>query len=84
MGHRIVKGTAYFETFSEARSIAAKVGGRVVEYERGFAVQYRVSGPYYPENEETTSLSIPLGGGLYSDRSSAYYDGPLSRGARWR
>ena len=51
MGPRIVKGIAYFETFSEARSIAAKVGGRVVEYERGFAVQYRVSGPYYPGNE---------------------------------
>ena len=51
MGHSIVKGIAYFETFSEARSIAAKVGGRVVEYGSGFAVQYRVSGPYYPVNK---------------------------------
>jgi len=23
---------------------------RVVEYERGYAVQYRISGPYYPQD----------------------------------
>jgi len=48
------RNVAYFKTFSEARSIAAKVGGRVVEYGRGFAVQYRKSGPYYPELEGST------------------------------
>jgi hypothetical protein len=48
------RNVAYLKTFSEARSIAEKVGGRVVQYRRGFAVQYRKSDRYYPELEGST------------------------------
>ena len=53
---KIKKGIYYYED----RKIAEKVvndikknypESRVVEYGLGFAVQYRISGPYYPELE---------------------------------
>lgn len=52
------RGVTYFPTFQEARDRAAQeVRGfpawRVVGYERGWAIQYYPSGPYYPELQET-------------------------------
>ena len=46
------KGIAYFRHYKSACKIADFVGGRVVEYLRGYAVQYRISGPYFPEPTE--------------------------------
>lgn len=51
------KGIAYFDTFEEARAVAAeKLKGypswRIIRYQLGWAIQYRVMGPYYPELEE--------------------------------
>ncbi len=48
------KGILYYPTFDAADNIANTLQAdhpsvRVVEYETGFAVQYSVSGPYYPE-----------------------------------
>ena len=48
---KLHKGVAYFPTHSDAALVAASFGGRVVEYTRGFAAQYEVSGPYWPERE---------------------------------
>jgi len=46
--------TYYAKTFQEARAIRDKLReklpeARVVEYERGYAIQYRKSGRYYPD-----------------------------------
>ena len=47
------KGIAYFQNFSDANEVAKRLGGesRVVSYQLGYAVQYRKSGPYFPEME---------------------------------
>ena len=48
------KGEAYFPNFASACRMAEIMGnGRVIEYGLGFAVQYRVSGPYYPNRPLT-------------------------------
>jgi hypothetical protein len=67
---KLHKGIAYFTERESARVICAEIIGRkahpldigtqypqarVVEYDRGFAVQYRLSGPYYPELETENS-----------------------------
>ncbi len=47
------KGIAYFPTFEEARDVSEGYeGSRVVHYELGWAIQYRVSGPYFPEMDD--------------------------------
>ena len=52
------KNTDYFRNYSMAAEIRDQLqdgewpNARVVEYQRGFAVQYYLSGPYYPEREE--------------------------------
>ncbi len=47
------KGVAYFGTYREARDVATKeIKGhawRIVRYTLGWAIQYRISGPYFPE-----------------------------------
>jgi len=50
-------GVAYFQVFNDARDHGQKHGKgypawRVVSYERGFAVQARISGPYFGKNGE--------------------------------
>ena len=52
---KISKGIYYYD-YQTAKVVAEKLKhlypeARVVEYELGFAVQYRISGPYYPELE---------------------------------
>jgi hypothetical protein len=44
------KGVNYYSDYTEARDIANKLtkSARVVSYTTGWAVQYYVSGPYYP------------------------------------
>jgi|TARA_R110000851_G_scaffold144708_1_gene283921 hypothetical protein len=44
------KGVNYYSDYTEARDIANKLtkSARVVSYATGWAVQYYVSGPYYP------------------------------------
>lgn len=54
---KIHKGVAYFHTWMDAWQIRKKLKAQypeanVVAYTRGYAVQYRISGPYYPELEE--------------------------------
>ena len=50
------KGINYYSDWHKARDIANSLKGfpaaRVVDYELGAAVQYYISGPYYPELEE--------------------------------
>lgn len=51
------KGVKYFATWEQAVEVRASLlerfpEAREVEYERGIAVQYYRSGPYYPELEE--------------------------------
>ena len=54
---RMYKGTAYFPSYAAAHTILEKrikphyPSPRIVEYDRGYAVQYYCSGPYYPERE---------------------------------
>lgn len=48
---KTVKGVTYYETWQQASTIANYLGARVVRYERGYAVQRHVSGPYW--NSET-------------------------------
>ena len=50
-------GVAYFQDFNDARDHGQKHGKgypacRVVSYGRGFAVQARISGPYFGKNGE--------------------------------
>ena len=50
MRYDVHKGVAYFEKRGDAQAKSTELpGSRVVEYQRGYAVQYRISGPYYPE-----------------------------------
>jgi hypothetical protein len=52
------KGIAYFQTFEEAQAVSKQIdGSRVVGYELGWAVQYRVSGPYFPEYDPENPYS---------------------------
>ena len=44
------KGVIYFQNKSDAQKIVDSVSGIVRDYTRGYAVQYWVSGPYYPEH----------------------------------
>ncbi len=43
------KGVTYYKFYTDARKVAKKVSGHVRNYGLGYAVQYRVSGPYYSE-----------------------------------
>ena len=57
---KIYKGIAYFPDFHDARDTAQReVKGhpawRIVPYDRGWAIQYRPSGPYYPELQPNVS-----------------------------
>ena len=56
----IFKGIAYFPTLGSARTIQRwrVLGGRIVRYDRGWAIQYWKSGPYYPEHEYGNTLTI--------------------------
>ncbi len=48
------KGTAYFPSYAAARTVRdARLypAARIIEYEIGYAIQYWISGPYYPEHE---------------------------------
>ncbi len=51
---RYAHGVAYFQDFGDATALVARLGGdsRVVVYQLGYAVQYRRSGPYFPEMDE--------------------------------
>lgn len=50
---RYRKGIAYFQSFEQAREISKRLpGSRVVVYQLGYAIQYRISGPYFPELED--------------------------------
>lgn len=63
MDYKTHKGIRYYPTFDAARSVSAILAQtrpanlpreqrlRIVEYQRGWAVQYRESGPYFPEAE---------------------------------
>lgn len=47
-----VHDTSYFPSYSQAREIMERYCGadaRLVNYCRGWAIQHRISGPYYPE-----------------------------------
>lgn len=48
-GHvSVVRGVAYFHTYRYARQVRDTYpGSRIVRYDRGYAVQFRGSGPYY-------------------------------------
>lgn len=50
---KIHKGTAYFPSYAAAHTVMRHrvPTGRIVEYDRGYAIQYWISGPYYPEHE---------------------------------
>ena len=42
------KGTTYYPSYDHARAVSRSIAGsRVVAYELGWAVQLRISGPYY-------------------------------------
>lgn len=53
MAMRIYKGIGYYDNYAEARDVneAEEIGGRLVCYGLGWAIQYRVSGPYWPERD---------------------------------
>lgn len=50
------KGIAYFENRKDAESHMKKFApkGRIVEYERGYAIQVRTSGPYLNKSGKIT------------------------------
>ena len=51
---KLHKGVAYFPSYESARTVLKKRlsgNGRLVAYDRGWAIQYWISGPYYPEHE---------------------------------
>lgn len=52
---KIHKGITYFPSYEAARTIRDRdvPKGRLIGYERGWAIQYWISGPYYPEHEAT-------------------------------
>lgn len=55
-GVKVHRGVAYFATYGRAEECRGRVSvsnpeARIVLYELGYAVQYRISGPYYPELE---------------------------------
>ena len=56
MEYKTYKNVRYYVTYTAARSVAASLRrngypmARVVEYIRGHAIQYRISGAYYPEH----------------------------------
>ena len=54
------KGINYYDDYTEARDIAKKLTkhARVVSYTTGWAVQYYVSGPYYPERHNTHTAPV--------------------------
>ena len=64
------KGVAYFDTRDEANKVRDIVrrdhpDARVVEYDLGYAVQYRRSGPYVPELKGgAAAAENPIGGSL--------------------
>lgn len=49
---RMHKGVAYYPSYIGARAVRDKFvpDGRLISYGLGWAIQYRISGPYYPEN----------------------------------
>lgn len=55
--YKLYKGIAYFKAHKDARLKAEEVGGRVVDYTRGYAVQYAKSGPYWPESGDNDGKS---------------------------
>ena len=48
---KLYKGVAYFQEYNAAKVVRDQLpaGARIVDYTRGWAVQYFRSGPYYPE-----------------------------------
>lgn len=53
-------GVTYFQEFSDAREIKNSLynmykGVRLVKYGLGWAIQYSISGPYYPSDPTWTS-----------------------------
>lgn len=53
---KIRKGVYYYKRYETALALVNELqneypDSRVVHYELGYAVQYRISGPYYPELE---------------------------------
>ena len=47
---KTVRGTTYFPTFQDARNFASEhtlPTDRIIEYGKGWAIQLRVSGPYF-------------------------------------
>ena len=54
------KGVAYFKTRKDAEKHMKKFApkGRVVEYERGYAVQTRISGPYLNKSGKTEEVEL--------------------------
>lgn len=53
---RTYRGVRYYRERIDALDVSQSLpdGSRVIPYERGWAVQYGVSGPYYPELEPET------------------------------
>ena len=48
--YHLHKGIAYFTRFEDAKDMASVIpGSRIVRYGRGYAIQYRISGPYWPQ-----------------------------------
>ena len=45
------KGVWYFASYFQARDVARWIGGRVVDYDMGYAAQYYYGGPYFPQKE---------------------------------
>ena len=70
------KGIAYFQDLHDAVSVCRALpdGARVVSYLEGYAVQYRVSGPYFPEMEEggITAEGLALGHRYVMGNVNAY------------
>lgn len=53
---KLHKGIGYFQEYTWAQTKQDELKGiwpdvRIVSYQRGYAVQYYISGPYYPQCE---------------------------------
>lgn len=55
---RVYRGVYYFPSYETARAYAASVGAptdRIIWYTRGWAIQWRISGPYVGPNDSRSA-----------------------------
>jgi hypothetical protein len=65
---RFRKGILYYHLYQDAESILTSVQAefphaRIVEHKVGYAIQYYLSGPYYPERLAALASSASAGKG---------------------